>query len=170
MLIARLEPENSIELILDGVVTSKKKSIFLVIGNHKTKYGEYLKYKFKNNSNIVFLGGIYDIEVLNNMRYYSNIYFHGHTVGGTNPSLLEAMGSSSLICAQDNIFNKSILKKDAYYFKTIANVSKLIDSVYKNKEVNKIENNLKKINKTYSWKVITDQYLRHFKEILNTNS
>ena len=106
MLIARLEPENSIEVILDGVAIANGDKPFLVIGKHETKYGEYLKSKFKNQPNIKFIGGIYDINKLNNLRYYSNLYFHGHTVGGTNPSLLEAMASNSLICANNNPFNR----------------------------------------------------------------
>ncbi len=65
------------------------------------------------------MGGIYNINTLNNVRYYSNLYFHGHTVGGTNPSLLEAMSSGALICANDNVFNKYILEKEALYFTTL---------------------------------------------------
>jgi len=80
MLIARLEPENSIEIILDGAAKANINRPFLVVGNHETSYGKYLKQKFSSFSQIQFIGGIYDINVLNNLRYYSNIYFHGHTV------------------------------------------------------------------------------------------
>lgn len=116
MLIARLEPENSIETILDGVVLANLQRPFLVVGKHNTTYGAFLKQKYALQAQIQFVGGIYDIEVLNNLRYYSNLYFHGHTVGGTNPSLLEAMASNSLICANDNPFNRYILEDDAIYF------------------------------------------------------
>jgi glycosyltransferase involved in cell wall biosynthesis len=165
MLVARLEPENSIETILDGVVLSKTKSPFLVIGNHQTTFGEFLKNKFKEHQNILFLGGIYDINVLNNLRYFSNIYFHGHTVGGTNPSLLEAMASNALICANDNIFNKSILGKDALYFNTIEDVANRIDDSKKNQCLHLLKSNSKKIKETYSWEVIVKTYLDHFNEI-----
>ena len=87
----------------------------LVIGNYNTKFGRYLQKCFKNEKRIIFLGGIYDLEMLNNLRYFSNIYFHGHSVGGTNPSLLEAMSSNSFIVAHDNIFNKSILEMMLYF-------------------------------------------------------
>lgn len=162
MLIARLEPENSIETILDGVVLSKLEVPILVVGNHETKFGEFLKNKFKSNKNIRFLGGIYDINVLNNLRYYSNLYFHGHTVGGTNPSLLEAMGSNALICANDNIFNKSILGIDAFYFKDQKDVASCIKEIKKNENLKLLENNSIKIKTTYSWEVIIKQYLDHF--------
>lgn len=120
MIMARFEPENNIEMVLNGVVASKTKTPILVIGNHQTKFGEYLKNKFQNNENIRFLGGIYNIEHLNNLRYFSNLYFHGHSVGGTNPSLLEAMASKALIIAHHNDFNKGILVKNAFYFKKTA--------------------------------------------------
>ena len=105
MLIARLEPENSIEMILDGRLMATSDRPLLVIGNCDKSYGIYLKKKFEAFDTIRFLGGIYDQELLNNLRHYSNIYFHGHQVGGTNPSLLEAMGAGALVAAHRNIFN-----------------------------------------------------------------
>jgi hypothetical protein len=166
MLIARLEPENNIETILDGIAKSNLKQPFLVIGNHETKYGKFLKNKFKNHDLIKFIGAIYDIAILNNLRHFSNLYFHGHTVGGTNPSLLEAMASQALICASDNIFNRSILGDDAFYFATAKDVSKLILNQYKDAQKHKIAANEQKITDTYNWPFIIDQYLAHFNEIL----
>lgn len=158
MLIARLEPENSIDTILSGLELSKSKRPFIVIGNHESKYGNYLKKKFKDRR-IIFLGAIYDINKLNNLRYYSNLYFHGHTVGGTNPSLLEAMASNSLICANENLFNRSILNDDAFYFVDSKDVSIVIDSVQKSDDNNQmIQNNRRKIMYDFSWETIIDQY------------
>jgi glycosyltransferase involved in cell wall biosynthesis len=169
MLIARLEPENSIEIILDGVTRAKNNAPFLVIGKHETKFGEYLKNKFAQHANIRFLGGIYDINILNNLRHYSNLYFHGHTVGGTNPSLLEAMASQGLICAHNNIFNQSILDADAFYFENSNQVCQLIETISKKEHTRMITANNKKIETLYSWPVIIDQYLAHFKEIVQNN-
>jgi len=168
MLIARLEPENSIEIILDGVVLSKKTEPFLVIGNHNTVFGTHLKDKFKDCNHIKFVGGLYDMQVLNNLRHFSNLYFHGHTVGGTNPSLLEAMSSQALIVAHNNIFNGSILGKDAYYFLNAEDVRGYMDNIDKTAEVLKIEANEHKIADTYSWENIIDQYESHFKNIVRT--
>jgi len=166
LLIARLEPENSIEIILNGVAETNINRPFLVIGKHETKYGTQLKEKFKSYERIRFLGGIYDQNALNNLRYYSNIYFHGHTVGGTNPSLLEAMGSSSLTCANDNIFNKAILGEDAFYFKSAQDVKNTLTSLSKEKFTHFLENNKMKIKEIYNWDKIINQYETHFKEIL----
>lgn len=162
MLIARLEPENSIEIILDGVKRINHATPFLVVGKHNTKYGEYLKTKYSGESSIKFLGGIYDIEELNSLRYFSKVYFHGHTVGGTNPSLLEAMGSGALICANDNIFNKSILGEDALYFSNSNDVLKVLslDKIESRKET--INNNYKKIEENYNWDKIVTEYEQLF--------
>ena len=158
MLVARLEPENSIEMILNGVVQSKDSTPFLVIGKHENKFGEYLKNKFKDTNNIKFIGGVYDINTLNNLRHFSNLYFHGHTVGGTNPSLLEAMASDALICAHDNIFNATILGEDTFYFKDIKDIAMILRRVKKTEEKKKIANNRKKISHIYSWKRVVEQY------------
>lgn len=167
MLIARLEPENSIEIILDGVAKANLSRPFLVIGNHKTPYGNYLKNKFSSFTQIQFIGGIYNIDVLNNLRFYSNLYFHGHTVGGTNPSLLEAMASNGLICANDNDFNRYILGTDALYFKDPNDVAQhLINVNYANDSFQSMLNeNRKKITNIYEWELITDQYANHFTTI-----
>lgn len=167
LLIARLEPENSIEVILDGVVKSKSEEPFLVIGKHDTKYGGYLKHKFKDESRIQFLGGIYDIEVLNNLRFYSRVYFHGHTVGGTNPSLLEAMASYSLICANNNPFNKYILQEDGLYFNTSSEVTTLLDVTNKNDYSIQLQNNRNKIDTLYNWDIVNKQYEDLFESVLN---
>lgn len=167
MLIARLEPENSIEIILDGVVQANVLRPFLVIGNYETTYGNYLKEKFRNYSQIQFIGGIYNMDILNNLRYYSNIYFHGHTVGGTNPSLLEAMASNSLICANDNPFNKYILGTDCIYFQESNDVAKhlLYVDYHQDQYQLMLYGNNKKIVNIYDWELITDQYAKHFMDV-----
>jgi glycosyltransferase involved in cell wall biosynthesis len=167
LLVARLEPENSIETILDGVAQATLKKPFLVIGNYKTAYGKFLMNKYKAFKCIQFLGGIYNLVKLNNLRYYSNLYFHGHTVGGTNPSLLEAMASGSLISAHDNDFNKYILGKQALYFKKPKDVSDQLLMVDKSDGCYKdfVDLNACKITDIYTWERITDQYDAHFQAI-----
>jgi Glycosyltransferase len=167
MIIARLEPENNVETILDGAILHNLKTPFLIIGRHHTKYGEYLKNKYKQYTQIRFLGGIYDINILNNLRYFSNLYFHGHSVGGTNPSLLEAMASQALICAHNNIFNRSILGTDAFYFETTEDIKIILLSIQKKNNYDKIEQNKLKILELYSWNKIIDEYNNLFEEAVN---
>ncbi len=167
MLIARMEPENNIEVILDGVAESNDETPFLVVGKHNVnKFGNYLTTKYKGNNKIRFLGGIYDQDALNNLRHFSKLYFHGHSVGGTNPSLLEAMGSNTLIIAHNNEFNKAILKEDAFYFTNKEDVTKLIDTIQNKKEHQElIDNNIFKVKNLYSWETINNAYLDLFKKV-----
>lgn len=167
MLIARFLPENNIEMILDGVKFSGKNDKMLVIGDYKNNFGKKLIDRFKSVENIEFLGPIYDIVTLNNMRYYSNIYFHGHSVGGTNPSLLEAMASSSLVCAHDNPFNRGVLGDDGFYFRDAKDVASLVNTLSKEDYREKINANLRKISNIYSWDKIVDQYLSVFVKYAN---
>ncbi|ANI88446.1 glycosyl transferase family 1 [Arachidicoccus ginsenosidimutans] len=166
MLVARLEKENNIETILDGTLLAASKTTFLVVGNCETKYGKYLKEKYAPFKFIRFMDSIYDIDRLNNLRYFSNIYFHGHSVGGTNPSLIEAMASQTLICAHDNVFNKTILGKDAYYFSDAEDVANTLNRVSKNNNREMIRGNIAKVINHYSWENIVHQYLEHFEQIL----
>ncbi len=160
MLIARFEPENNLEVILDGVALAETKTPFLVVGKHDVnKFGAYLKKKFKDVDHIRFMGGIYNLEHLNNLRCYSKLYFHGHSVGGTNPSLLEAMASKVLMIAHDNEFTKSILGNDAFYFSTKEDVKQHIDNIVKNDHLTKIENCYQKIDESFKWDLINKKYL-----------
>ena len=169
MLIARLEPENNIETILDSVVLAKEKTPLLVVGKHNTKYGFYLKKKYALENGIRFLGGIYNLQTLNNLRYFSNIYFHGHSVGGTNPSLLEAMASRCLIFAHNNIFNKSILGEDAFYFE---NKDDIVEMLYQTKAMNqqKVSNNIDKIKDEFTWDRINQKYEQYLLDCLNSKA
>ena len=166
IVIARMEPENNIEMILKGFIHSKKERDLVIIGSLDTKFGKYISAKYDDNS-IKYLGFVSGIENLNSLRNFSNLYFHGHSVGGTNPSLLEAMASNSLICAHDNIFNKSILEKDAYYFANSEQISDLINNKIKAKENEFVINNRNKISDLYSWQKIVMDYNSFFVQILN---
>lgn len=156
LLIARMEPENNIETVLKGYRDASIAAPLVLIGNHTNKFGSYLKSTYESDR-IRFLGPVYDFGLLNNLRHFSHLYFHGHSVGGTNPSLLEAMASQALIVAHDNIFNKSVLGSDAFYFSTPEQITALLNSkIDKPAYSSYIRNNNNKIAEHYSWKHITD--------------
>ena len=164
MIMARFEPENNLDMVLEGVSLNEDKTPILVIGNHNTKYGEYLKNKFKYFSNIRFIGGIYNLEHLNNLRYFSNLYFHGHSVGGTNPSLLEAMASHALVIAHNNDFNKGVLKENGYYFSNPLEVKNILNTIKKSNNLPMVENNYNAIVNEFNWEKINGEYLQLFEE------
>lgn len=168
LIIARMEPENNIEMMLDGFSASHSEKKMIIIGNPTNQYGTYLQSKFRSDPRIIFLGAIYDKAKLHSLKAFSALYFHGHSAGGTNPSLLEAMASGALIAANNNEFNASLLKKDAYYFLDADEVKNLVEEVsHGQKENNMITNNIKKIQEEFTWSKIIDQYADFIIECFN---
>lgn len=165
MLVARFEPENNLEMILSGFLEANVNRTFVVVGNYTTTYGAYLRKKYPDNR-IKFVGYISSMDDLNSLRWYSNLYFHGHSVGGTNPSLLEAMASNALVCAHDNEFNKAILEEDAFYFSTKDQVANLVKSVTASSSEQILLKNQEKIKTIYTWENIIDSYEKLFLELL----
>lgn len=167
LLIARFEPENNIEMILNAFSVSSVNRKLVLIGNYtNTEFGKELCEKFKDDERVVFLGGIYNQNALDNIRFYSNLYFHGHSVGGTNPSLLEAMGSGALICYHNNDFNRAILEKDGFPFSSSKELTRFINTVEKSKNKDIIEHNMNKIREIYSWDIIIKQYEKYFSDLM----
>lgn len=168
LIIARMEPENNIEMILDGFSASKSDKKMIIIGNPTNQFGTYLQNKFRKDKRITFLGAIYDKTKLHSLKAFSVLYFHGHSAGGTNPSLLEAMASGALIAANNNEFNVSLLQKDAYYFLDPEEVKTLVEEVSLGQKENiMIANNIKKIREEFTWTKIIDQYAELIIECFN---
>ena len=171
ILVARLEPENNIYMAIDGYLASEQygKKPLVVVGKTNTPYGKKLVAKYGNNPNIKFVGGIYDFDKLNSVRHYSYAYFHGHSVGGTNPSLLEAMASECFILSHNNVFNHSVLRDNAIYYQSTEDVTKLLNDidniVYKYKS-DFTSDNLDIIRNEYSWEKLIDEHEKYFKWIL----
>lgn len=169
LLIARMEPENNIETIVEAYINSAKAEPLLVVGNHQNKFGQYLKKKYQFASTIKWMGALYNMNHLDNLRYFSQLYFHGHSVGGTNPSLLEAMACQTQLVAHRNEFNQSILGNDAYYFSNSDELSTLLKSQNLLNNDHKA-NNHQKIEKNYSPEFITNQYETLFESCLSKPS
>jgi glycosyltransferase involved in cell wall biosynthesis len=159
LLMARMEPENNIETILEGFNNSNSPKKFKVLGDTGNRFGKFITHKFKNDNRIQFKGSIFDTAKVRLLQNNSYLYFHGHSVGGTNPSLLEAMASEALIAAHNNPFNKSVLNTDAYYFSNANEVKNIVETVQrKGAERLMVSNNLHKIKYQFNWESIVDQY------------
>lgn len=159
LLMARMEPENNIETILEGFNQSNSAKSFKVLGDTGNRFGKYITHKFKNDDRIQFKGSIFDNAKVRSLQNNSYLYFHGHSVGGTNPSLLEAMASEALIAAHNNPFNKSVLHTDAFYFSNANEVKNIVETVRRMEtEKTMVNNNLYKIKNQFNWETIVDQY------------
>lgn len=161
LLMARMEPENNIEMILDGYCLSKSEMRFAVIGNTGNGYGKHLVTKYRNEKRIVFLGALFDEAKVHSITSFCKLYFHGHTVGGTNPSLLDAMAARAPLAIHDNVFNKSITNGNAILFTSASDVSDLIRKNDYSNEVY-LNNNYAAIKSEFNWSRIIDQYESYF--------
>lgn len=159
LLMARMEPENNIESILEGFNNSNSTRQFQVLGDTGNRFGKYITNRFERDTRIKFRGGIFDTPKVRQLQNNSYLYFHGHSVGGTNPSLLEAMASEALIAAHNNPFNKSVLNADAFYFSDAGDVRNLIENVQRHDtETMMVKNNLNKIQDLFNWEKVIQQY------------
>lgn len=157
LLICRLEPENNVETIIKSHLQSNCGRKLVVVGNTSTKLGKQLLLKYRSEF-IEFTKGIYDTEVLTSLKTHCCLYFHGHSVGGTNPSLLEAMACAKHIVAHDNQFNRSVLDSSGSYFKDETELAAILDAEEMAKNINHLEATRKKLGEEYTWAKITDAY------------
>lgn len=169
LVVGRFVPENNYETMITEFMKSNTKKDFVLITNvEQNKFYEQLRQKtgFDKDSRIKFVGTVYDQELLKKIRENAYGYFHGHEVGGTNPSLLEALASTDLNLLLDVGFNREVGEDGALYFnKEDMNLSSLIDKLDKinNENIDEIGKKAKsRILKEYSWTYIVDRYERIF--------
>ncbi|WP_270577713.1 beta 1-4 rhamnosyltransferase Cps2T [Caldibacillus thermoamylovorans] len=169
LIVGRFVPENNYELIIKEFMNSNTKKDLVIISNIEQNafFEKLLKgTKFKDDPRIKFVGTVYDQELLKKIRELAYGYIHGHEVGGTNPSLLEALASTKLNLLLDVVFNKEVGTNGALYFsKDPDNLSSLIDKVdhYNDENINKLKEIAKdRIRKEYSWEKIVNQYEKLF--------
>lgn len=155
--IARMEPENNLEMIIKGFIASQSNNKLVVVGNTGNRYGGYLK-KTYSSGQVIFTGAQFEAETLDSLRGGCSLYFHGHSVGGTNPSLLEAMGAGCFIAAHDNPFNRAVLGEDAWYFDSVETIAGIIAIPPDNRSQEFIDNNREKISREYNWQRIIEAY------------
>ena len=149
-------------MITEFMKSNTKKDFVLITNVEKNKFYEQLKEKtgFDKDLRIKFVGTVYDQELLKKIRENSYGYFHGHEVGGTNPSLLEALATTDLNILLDIGFNREVAMNAAIYFnKKDGNLSKLIDNELDSKEIEDLGVKAKdRINKEYNWINIVGKY------------
>ncbi|MGI6501345.1 MAG: beta 1-4 rhamnosyltransferase Cps2T [Anaerostipes sp.] len=168
LVVGRFVPENNYETMIREFMLSHSKKDFAIITNVNEKFLEELEKKlhYKNDKRIKFVGTVYDQELLMKIRENAYGYFHGHEVGGTNPSLLEALGSTDLNLLLDVGFNKEVARENALYWnKQDKNLAKLIDNCDQmdNERIVELGSKAKqRITDSYSWDYITDKYKRVF--------
>ena len=164
LVVGRFVPENNYETMIREFIKSHSKRDFALITNVSDKFLEELKEKthFDQDPRIKFVGTGYDKELLMKIRENAYGYFHGHEVGGTNPSLLEALGSTDLNLLLDVGFNREVAEDSALYWtKQSGNLASLIDQAdgMSAGEISSLgEKSSQRIAESYSWQYISDKY------------
>lgn len=150
--VCRIEPENNCHMILEAFSKTPKKLIY--IGNwERSEYGKALKEKYSSYVNINIHGPEYDLDTLYALRSNAEMYIHGHSAGGTNPSLVEAMFFGKPILAFDVVYNRATTDDKAYYFKDSNELERLIlKQELSGDAMNRIAQD------KYTWRTIASQY------------
>ncbi|WP_057911623.1 beta 1-4 rhamnosyltransferase Cps2T [Peribacillus muralis] len=165
LVVGRFVPENNYELMITEFMNSSTTKDFILIANvEENAFYERLKRttNFEKDHRIKFVGTVYDQELLKKIRENAYGYFHGHEVGGTNPSLLEALASTSINLLLDVVFNKEVGKECAVYFsKETSSLTNLINEVEKfsTGQIEILGKAAKeRIRTEYSWDKIVNEY------------
>lgn len=125
LVVARFEPENHVLEIVEGYRRSSATRPLVVVGSapYSSDYTERIRQAAAGDERIRLIGGVYDQELLDALYFHALTYDHGHSVGGTNPSLLRAMGAGTAVIAFDVPFNREVLDENGWFFSTPADVT-----------------------------------------------
>lgn len=154
--VCRIEPENNVHITLEAYAKTGRNLVF--VGNwSRSLYGQELYDKYSKYENIKLLSPIYDLNTLYVLRKNCSLYIHGHSAGGTNPSLVEAMFFKKPIVAFDVVYNRETTENKAVYFSDVAT---LADALNISPELclKNAEDMYEICNRRYRWNIIAKQY------------
>lgn len=168
LVVGRFVPENNFEIMIREFMRTKSKKDFVIISTANNKFLQKLKKKldFCKDKRIKFVGTVYDQELLKKIRENAYGYLHGHTVGGTNPSLIEALGSTDLNLLVNVGFNREVAEEAALYWNIKdGNLAGLIEKADRmnDEDIKDFGKRAKeRVKKEYTWKKISDEYEKLF--------
>lgn len=152
--ICRIEPENNLEMLIEGALLSNI-SKYTIVGNwNHSLYARQLRKRYANEKRLSLLDPIYSADGLATLRETCCIYIHGHSVGGTNPSLVEMLFYDSIILCFDVIFNRQTAEDSAYYFDNSNYLAVLIDAKFDACKISRL-----KSRKRFTAQVISEIYI-----------
>lgn len=173
LFVGRFVPENNIELIIkEFMKTNINKDLVIVSNVEHNKFYEKLvsETNFLNDKRIKFVGSIYDDEILRQIRYNCIAYIHGHSAGGTNPSLLEALSVTNVNILYDVVYNREVGSNAVLYFNKnendLKNKLEIVEQMTED-EIKKYGNLAKnRIKNEYTWDIVVKKYKKLFEKIL----
>jgi glycosyltransferase involved in cell wall biosynthesis len=166
--IARAEPENSLLEIVQGFSASQRGVQLVVLGNYQDTNAYHRAVKAAASPEVRFVGAIYDKTVVQALRFHSLAYVHGHQVGGTNPSLVEALGAGNAVIAHDNRFNRWVAGEGAAYFSDAVSFAQRIDEILasENQLLQLRSHGTKRFKEVFTWPDVLGQYEQLLEQFL----
>lgn len=164
LVVARLEPENHVDMIVEGYHRSSADLPLVIVGTapYAADYIDRIERTAAADPRIRLLGGVWDQTVLNQLYGNALTYVHGHSVGGTNPSLLRAMGAAASTLAYDVVFNREVLGPDAHFFRGTEDLPALLTAAEADPldQVRRGARLAVRVQERYDWDRVTDGYER----------
>jgi glycosyltransferase involved in cell wall biosynthesis len=156
--VCRIEPENNVHMIIEAFAEQTELPLIIVGNWDSSEYGKTLRGKYAELAHIHLLNPIYDLGKLHTLRSNASLYVHGHSAGGTNPSLVEAMHFGVPILAYDCNFNRFTTEGGALYFKTKGELTNLIKDTRLDIYERIGSDMLKSAQQRYTWDIVAQQY------------
>ncbi|MCW5625191.1 MAG: DUF1972 domain-containing protein [Burkholderiales bacterium] len=163
-LVARAEPENSILEVVTGFSRKPRNVKLVVLGKYDLVNNAYHKaVQAAASPDVKFVGAIYDQAIVRALRFHSLAYVHGHQVGGTNPSLVEALGAGNAVIAHDNKYNRWVAGPDALYFSGADEFAARMDSILADEHVvldRMRQGSRRRHQEQFTWEAVLTDYER----------
>ncbi|WP_091514295.1 DUF1972 domain-containing protein [Flexibacter flexilis] len=165
--VCRIEPENNVHIVLEAFSRTRKLPLVIVGNWDKSEYGQNLKVQYKHHANIFILDPIYNQAKLDVLRGNAALYVHGHSAGGTNPSLVEAMYLGLPVMAFGVSYNRVTTENKALYFRDLDDLMGLLESVEADMlaQLGEVMGQIAK--RRYTWGTISDKYERLVEQALS---
>lgn len=130
LVVARFEPENHVDLIIQGYLASNARMPLVVVGSapYALEHTRRIEELAASDPRVRLLGAVWDQDLLDQLYAHAATYLHGHSVGGTNPSLLRAMGAATTVLAWDVVFNREVLGSDGWFFQNHGSLARLVEA------------------------------------------
>ncbi|MBE1874790.1 DUF1972 domain-containing protein [Myceligenerans pegani] len=173
LVVARFEPENHVDVIVEGYVANDAQLPLVVVGSapYSAEYTQRIQDLADGDPRVRLLGGVWDQELLDQLYANAFTYLHGHSVGGTNPSLLRAIGGGTATIAYDVPFNREVLREAGRYFRTPVDLAEQVLTAEANPEDTESRGaDLARRSKDYDWDVVVDGYEQLARDLAARNT
>ncbi len=161
LVVARFEPENHVVEIVSGYLRCRSTKPLVVVGSapYAEEYTDSIRKLAQSDARVRLLGPVYDQSLLDALYFHAYTYVHGHSVGGTNPSLLRAIGAGTPVIAYDVSFNRDVVDNQGWFFSDVAGVTHAIHSAESSANLQKLGDRLReRAGFLYTWEGVADQY------------